>query len=111
MSIHLAAAHRPGRAPATLPIARALAARAAEQVANDNHTQTGAPSTRPLADDRLLRAALRHFAEHGLGAARAAHIEAERAFFLGDRLAYDWWVGITRALDRRMAEKLVALQG
>jgi hypothetical protein len=111
MSIHFAAAHRPGRAPATVPIARALASRALENVANDNELQIETSQSRPLADDGLLRAALRHFAEHGLGAARAAHVEAERAFFAGDRSTYDWWVGITRALDRRMAEELVALQG
>lgn len=53
--------------------------------------------------DQTLQAALRYFAEHGLGAARAARAQAEKAFFLGDRQAYDWWIGITRTLDRRLA--------
>ena len=51
----------------------------------------------------MLRAALRHFADHGLGAARAAREQAEQAFFAGDRQSYDWWLGVTRALDRRLA--------
>lgn len=51
----------------------------------------------------MLRAALRHFGEHGLGAARAARAQAERAFFAGDRQSYDWWIAITRTLDKRLA--------
>jgi hypothetical protein len=57
------------------------------------------------ANDQILRAALRHFAEHGLGAARAARMQAEQAFFAGDRQSYDWWLGITRTLDRRLAKE------
>lgn len=53
-----------------------------------------------------LRAALKHFAEHGLGAARVAQHNAERAFFAGDRKAYQHWLGICRTLDRRMAGAL-----
>ncbi len=56
--------------------------------------------------DRLLHAALRHFAEHGLGAAREARVQAEKAFFVGDRNAYDWWLAICRTLDRRIASQL-----
>ena len=59
-------------------------------------------------DDRMLRAALRHFAAHGLGAAEAARREAETAFFAGDRKTYDWWLGICRMLDRRMADAVAA---
>lgn len=54
----------------------------------------------------MLHAALRHFAEHGLGAAREARRQAETAFFAGDRASYDWWLSICRTLDRRMAEEL-----
>ncbi|WP_234033057.1 hypothetical protein [Erythrobacter rubeus] len=72
-----------------------MARRAVEHAANDNG------DTGP-ADD-LMRAALRHFAKHGLGAARAAREQAEDAFFRGDRQAYDWWLGITRTLDKRLA--------
>lgn len=68
--------------------------------ANDN--------LRGLGEDRVLRAALRHFAAHGLGAAEAARAEAEAAFFAGDRTGYAWWLGICRTLDRRMADAVAA---
>ena len=68
------------------------------QASNDN----GPAET----SDRLLHAALRHFADHGLGAAREAREEAENAFFAGDREAYDWWIAICRTLDRRIAAQL-----
>lgn len=98
MSISFAAAS-PARAPACPPIARTLAARARERVTNDNDD-----AAHPVAaNDHLLHAALRHFAQHGLGAARAAREQAEQAFAQGDRQSYRWWLGITRTLDRRMA--------
>lgn len=58
------------------------------------------------ADDAMLRAALRHFADHGLAAASHARRRAEAAFFAGDRNAYRWWLGICRTLDRRLAREL-----
>ena len=82
-----------------------MAARAIERAANDN----ALGSERLAANDQLLRAALRHFAEHGLGAARQARAQAEQAFFSGDRQAYDWWLGITRTLDRRLAAEAAQL--
>lgn len=94
MTVHFAAA----RSAACSPIARALARKAVGRVANDNG-ETGC-------DDHLLHAALRHFAEHGLGAAREARKQAEQAFFVGDREAYDWWLGICRTLDKRIAAEL-----
>ena len=113
MSVHFAAANVPGHAPACSPIAKALVARAMERVANDNHAKPGTngPKTKVLgaANDQMLRAALRHFAEHGLGAAREARAQAEKAFFEGDRQAYDWWLGITRTLDRRLAAEAARL--
>jgi len=69
-----------------------------ERASNDN----GPAET----SDRLLHAALRHFAEHGLGAAREAREQAEKAFFAGDRESYDWWIAICRTLDRRIAAQL-----
>jgi hypothetical protein len=63
--------------------------------ANDNHAD--------LNSNGLLRAALRHFAEHGLGAAELAQRNAEQAFFAGNRNEYRHWLDICRALDRRMA--------
>lgn len=99
MSIRFAAARSPGRLPACLPIARALARRSVERAANDNDNDKGDAAQ----SDKLLHAALRHFAEHGLGAARAARAQAEHAFFAGDRQAYDWWLAVTRTLDQRLA--------
>lgn len=97
MSIRFAAPHSPGQLPAPSPIARALARRSIERAANDNGDQIG--------HDAKLRDALRMFAKHGLGAARAARGEAEKAFFNGDRQSYDWWLGVTRTLDRRLAQE------
>ena len=54
-------------------------------------------------DPAIVEAALRHFAEHGLGAARAARHRAEQAFFADKQPEYRWWLEICRQLDRRMA--------
>lgn len=101
MTLHFAAA----RSAARSPIARALSRRAIARAANDN----GDPAEQS-GSDQMLHAALRHFAEHGLGAAQEARKQAEKAFFAGDRPTYDRWVGICRTLDRRMAEELVRRQ-
>ncbi len=78
---------------------------------------SSAPDRFPLAanDDlsdsegeALLRAALRLFAAHGLGAARHAQAAAEAAFFGGDRASYRWWLSVTRTLDRKLAIELAA---
>ena len=76
-------------------LARALAMPVPLQAANDNGDA--------ICSDRLLKAALRHFAEHGLSAAERARQNAEAAFFAGQREDYQWWLGICGALDRRMA--------
>lgn len=94
MTVHFAAS----RLAADSPVARILQRRAPAAAANDNCAE------RP--DDRLLHAALRHFAQYGLGAAREARGHAERAFFAGDRASYDWWLGICRTLDARLAKSL-----
>ncbi len=95
MTIHFAAA----RTPNCSPVARALArSERTAAPANDNGNQ--APG------EEIFKASLRHFAEHGLGAARAARAQAQEAFFAGDRQAYDWWLSITRTLDRRLAAEL-----
>ena len=79
------------------PLSRMLALSGhALRAANDNGQEPASAA--------LLEAALRHFARHGLGAARAARLEAERAFFAGDRAAYRWWLDICRQLDKRMAQ-------
>lgn len=94
MTIHLATA----RSGAGSPLSRILTRRRPSTAANDNYTGEG--------DDQLLHAALRHFAEHGLRAAKAARKEAEIAFFAGDRDRYLWWLGICRTLDKRLATEL-----
>jgi hypothetical protein len=71
--------------------------------ANDNARRGG--------DDKMLRAALKHFAAHGLGAAEVARVHAENAFFAGDSSQYRWWLGICRTLDRRMADAVAARRG
>ena len=78
------------------PLAHRLVAPALVPAANDNG---GGKST----DPKVVEAALRLFAEHGLGAARSAHHKAEQAFFANDRTQYRWWLEICRQLDRRMA--------
>ncbi len=76
-------------------LARALAMPVPLDAANDNGNA--------ICSDRLLKGALRHFAEHGLAAAERARQNAEQAFFAGDRAEYQWWLAICGALDRRMA--------
>ena len=61
--------------------------------------------------DALLRAALRLFAEHGLGAGHRAQGQAEAAFFDGDRERYRWWLAVTRTLDRKLAVELCGRMG
>lgn len=61
--------------------------------------------------DALLRAALRMFADHGLGAAHRAQSEAEAAFFSGNRERYRWWLAVTRTLDRKLAVELAGRMG
>ena len=84
----------PSAAPHTLPFVSVGAQRAA----NDNRADP--------AGDALLRAALRLFAEHGLGAGQRAQTEAENAFFAGNRASYRWWLAVTRTLDRKLAVEL-----
>jgi hypothetical protein len=98
MTIRFAAARRGDQR-----VRRVLGAVAPLNAANDN--------IRGIGNDKLLRAALRHFATHGLGAAEAARARAETAFFAGDRAEYRWWLGICRMLDRRMADAVAARRG
>jgi hypothetical protein len=96
MSIRFAAPPQANNVRLSGPQARAAIACAA----NDNNAAHS--------DDALLRAALRHFAEHGMAAASHARRHAEAAFFAGDRNAYRWWLGVCRTLDRRLARELAA---
>lgn len=77
------------------PLAYFLSAQKPQSYANDNHGEK--------ISEEMLEAALRHFAVHGLGAARSARHKAEQAFFAGQQREYRWWLGICRILDQRMA--------
>lgn len=96
MTIHFAAS----RSPASSSLLRAAIRGVPMRAANDN--------AQDRSNDILLRAALRHFAEHGLGAAEQARINAEQAFFAGNRDEYRRWMEICRTLDRRMAAAAAA---
>lgn len=83
-------------------VARMLAHPIRRAPANDNGN---APSA-PPGEERLLRAALLHFARFGLGAAAAAHGEAQAAQARGDDQAFDLWLSVCRQFDRRLARGL-----
>ena len=83
-------AGRSAFAPLLQPLATATPA-------NDDHDKAG---------DDTLHAALRHFAVHGLGAARAACAEVEAAWLQNDHLGAETWLAICRALDKRLAADL-----
>lgn len=91
MTIHFAAAQTKDISP----LARWLTANVPLNAANDNGAGIGG--------DRVLKAALRHFAAHGLSAAERARENAEQAFFSGQREEYHLWIAICTALDRRMS--------
>lgn len=74
-------------------------ARGPLNAANDN---AGRDGSHGADGERLLRAALRHFAEYGLSAAERAREFAEAAFFAGDSDKYRQWMAICATLDRRM---------
>lgn len=98
MPIHFAAA----RPPLARLVGKRFGARVVGRAANDNQVRGD------FRHSAELRAALKHFAEHGLGAARVAQANAERAFFRGDRSEYQHWLGICRTLDKRVAGALAA---
>jgi hypothetical protein len=98
MTIRFAAAH----SGESTVIIRALTV-TLRSAANDNALE--------FPRDIVLRAALKHFAQYGLGAAQQAYRNAEAAFFAGKRDEYRHWLGICRALDRRMADAVVAHRG
>lgn len=97
MTIHFAAA----RPAANRHLAWRFTPAARQQAANDNGEEA--------LNATLLRAALKHFARYGIGAAEQARDEAEQAFFANDRAGYDWWIAICRTLDRRIAANLDSL--
>ncbi|XUU59897.1 hypothetical protein ACRAQ6_09980 [Erythrobacter sp. HA6-11] len=59
----------------------------------------------PVVSDEVLVDTLRHFGEHGLGAAAEAIYKAKDAHACGDQIEAQRWLEICRALDRRMASR------
>ena len=96
MTVRFAAA----RSIARSPVARVFARRDIANAANDNGESHGA------LDLSGLEPALRHFAEHGLGAAAVAHSAARRAIDNGAMDEFEHWLGLCRIFDRRMAARL-----
>ncbi len=101
MPVHFAAA----RSTTHSPVARALAKKAIVRAANDNG-DTAALRAGPVGLGKMVEAALRHFSEHGLAAAEIASQQAEQAHARGETESYEWWLGICRTLDRRLASGL-----
>lgn len=86
--------------PTQCRMPRKLAASLHFRPANDNRGKS--------VNNTHLRAALRHFAQHGLAAADHARQQAMIAADAGDRQTFEWWLEICRALDRRMATAIDA---
>jgi hypothetical protein len=101
MSIRLAPAHDPARLAGRKADGRGLVTRVRVMAANDNGEAAGASA--PGAFEPVLVEALRHFARHGLDAARVAHAEAARAAGEGNAPVADQWIAITGMFDRRLA--------
>jgi hypothetical protein len=80
MPVHFAAAF-PSHIPA---IGWLRASRLPLNAANDNGSGVGG--------ERLLKAALRHFSQYGLGAAERARDNAEAAFFAGGWPSAPRWI-------------------
>lgn len=76
--------------------------------ASNDNAVAARPEPAPAcpAGDDLLRAALLHFAVHGLGAAAEAKAEALAALARGRVEEFRHWVAICRQFDRRMAARL-----
>jgi hypothetical protein len=101
MSIRLAPAFDPARTAGRHAAGRGLVTRVRVLAANDDGAEDEAPV--PGAFDPVLVEALRHFARHGLDAARVAHAEAVHAAGEGNDPATERWIAITGMFDRRLA--------
>jgi hypothetical protein len=102
MTIRFAAAVNPAHGRVCKPIARAMIRRMRERAAND-HQRTQAPGNPFREPSPVFKAALKHFAIHGMGAAHSAQALAHRAVAQGDREGFIWWLSILAALDERLA--------
>lgn len=97
MSIRFAAAKRPCRTRMAPRQVRFVV----RQAANDN-------ALRQIRSD-ALHAALRHFDQHGMAAARVAGEQAQAALIAGDANGHSLWLDICRTLDRRTAAQVASL--
>ena len=97
MTIRLATARR----SSNLYVAHRMAVPCFATPANDNRRLGASPAQ--------LRAALLHFADHGLSAAESARQAAQAAHARGDRRDFIHWLEICRTLDMRKAATLEAL--
>lgn len=102
MSIRLAPAHCPARTAGRHAAGRGLLTRVRVMAANDNAGEA-ADEAEAGSFDPVLVAALRHFARHGLDAARVAHAEAGRFAREGNAPVAAEWLAITGMFDRRLA--------
>ena len=84
----------------------AMSARMSREASREVEWLATNDNAAPGHSEATIHAALRHFAEHGLDAAREAEAQAQRAAQAGDEQAFEWWRGICRALDRRLARSL-----
>jgi len=94
MTIRFAAAHHRNRIRKVISVSRR--GRPVPLSANDNGHEAAN-------DDAVLSEALRHFAAHGVCAARHAGDRALLAHRSGDAKEFDWWLSVCRMLDRRLA--------
>lgn len=99
MTIYFAAARRRDHAA----IASALSPKVRLSHANDN---TGSTSGNPV-----THAALRLFAEHGLGAASHACEKAQAAVTDGNTRECRHWLSVCRMFDRRLANSWASRLG
>ena len=79
-----------------------LTPRGPARPANDNGRALG----ELMAEPAMMRAALLHFASHGLAAADRARDLAEVAHEEGREGDYRHWLAVCRMLDRRLAVHL-----
>lgn len=98
MAITFAAA----RTPAASTVARILACPAPARPANDG---IAADSGLFGSDGDRVRAALRLFAKHGLGAASEARARADAAAAAGDPDGQAEWLGLLAVLDPAAARR------
>jgi len=103
MPIHFAGSRR----PATSVLARSFSRPSWVFAHNDNGVQDSddAAANAAQVDSPLLRAALEHFAAHGLAAAGTALDLAEAAGAAGDTAGQHHWTAVGRMLDRRLAQR------